>query len=90
MWFWDYNLHGFNLVILQYIADPSIKVYPKLIWLSGTFALPEPVSGCPLGFHTGSITQDTYNLAHDNSASHNIDQRLNVNVLSGSVEQISA
>ena len=56
------------------------------MWLSGTFALPEPVSGCPLGFYTGSITQDTYNLVHDNSASQNIDQRLNVNVLSGSVE----
>ena len=56
------------------------------MWLSGTFALPAPVSGCPEGFHTGSITQDTYNLVHDNSASYNIDQRLNVDVLKGSVE----
>jgi hypothetical protein len=56
------------------------------MWLSGTFALPAPVSGCPEGFHTGSITQDTYNLVHDNSASYRIDQRLKVNDLKGSVE----
>ena len=56
------------------------------MWLSGAFALPAPVSGCPEGFHTGSITQDTYNLVHDNSASDNIEQRLNVKYLEGRVE----
>lgn len=63
-----------------------MKVNTKLMWLSGAFALPAPISGCPEGFHTGSITQDTYNLVHKNSASYNIDRRLNVNVLDGSVE----
>ena len=56
------------------------------MWLSGTFALPAAKSECPEGFHTGSITQDTYNLVNDNSASYGIDQRLDVNVLKGSVE----
>ena len=63
-----------------------MKIYPKLMWLSGTFALPAPESGCPEGFHTGSITQDTYNLVNDNSASYGIEYRLEVNVLKGSVE----
>ena len=57
-----------------------------LMWLSGQFALPAPASGCPKGFHTGSVKQDTYNLATDNSASYGIKYRLEVNVLKGSVE----
>ena len=56
------------------------------MWLSGAFALPAPVSGCPEGFNPGSITQDTYNLVHDNSASDDIEQRLNVKYLEGRVE----
>ena len=44
------------------------------------------MSGCLEGFHTGSITQDTYNLFDDNSASDNIEQRLNVKYLEGRVE----
>ena len=76
----------FNNMLMQHIADPAIKVVPKLMWLSGTFALPAAKSGCPKGFYTGSITQDTYNLVNDNSASYGIDQRLNVKVLKGSVE----
>ena len=64
-----------------------MKVNSKLLWLSGAFALPAPESGCPEGFHSGgSITQDTCNLVHDNSASYNIEKRLKVNVLKGSVE----
>ena len=55
------------------------------MWLSGTFALPAPAPECPKGFHSGSITQDTYNLFNDNSASYGIDQRLEVSVLQGSI-----
>ena len=39
-----------------------------------------------MGFDSsGSITQDTYNLFHDNNASYGINQRLKVNVLKGSI-----
>ena len=63
-----------------------MKVNTKLMWLSGAFALPAPVSGCPEGFYTGSITQDTYNLVRDNSAAYKIEQRLNVKYFDGRVE----
>ena len=59
--------------------DPLVTVHPKLTWLSGTFALPQPQTGCPEGFNSGYVKQDTHNgFFRHNSWSVGIKNRLKV------------